>query len=249
MTESGEHPIAGSDEHRHRPSGEPNWYEAWLLDFVQTDASTAASFELVLWPNRKRASFITSVVRPGRPLISLVELDAAAPRPPGLELRAPALWTELGIQTELEHVTVDLEAFAVELDDPDDVFAGAFGVRIALGCELEWESAAPARRGPQPQAYSLPCVVHGQLLIGSDVLEIDGFGWRSHRWGLPALDSRHRVTGHSHDGSWDVDPEALDHELGVAPVPDPARSPTARLTQRVMTNELGDRAWVRDELP
>jgi len=214
---------------------------------VQNDGSLGVSIEFLLWPQRGRVAFHTSVVGLGRNLISLVELEAKAPRPPSLEVRAPGLWTDIGIQTPLDHVTVDIEAFAVELDDPDDVFRGAFGTRTPVGSELEWETASTPVSGLSGHSYEIPCTVHGELLVGDDVIEIDGWGWRSHRWGVPSRSDRMRFRGRSSNGSWLRDTsderELTMQVVGAAPVPDPTVD--GQLQQYLCRNDAGDLAWIR----
>ena len=31
--------------------------------------------------------------------------------------------------------------------------------------------------------YEQRCTVHGEVLVGAERLEVDGVGWRTHRWG------------------------------------------------------------------
>ncbi len=235
------------DERPHEPTADPRWVEAWLFDVVQQDGSLAMSIECLLWPQFNRVAFHASVVQRGRPLISLVELEASAPKPPSLEVRASGLWTDIGIQTALDHMTVDIEAFAVELDDPNEVFAGGYGIRTALGCELEWETAAEVQPGVSASSYEIPCIVHGELLLDEKSIEIDGWGWRSHRWGTPGPGDRSRVRGKSADGNWFRDQgeerELMMQIVGTAPSPEPALD--ARLQQYFAHNDQGDLAWVR----
>jgi len=237
-----------SDETPHAGTSHPNWVEAWLFDLVQSDRSLAASIELLIWPQLSRAAIHTSIVRAGKPLISLVDLAATAPKPPSLEVRAPGLWIDVGVQTPLDHVTVDIEAFAVALDDPDDVFRGAYGIRTAVGTELEWETADDPRPGVAVGSYEIPCTVHGELLIGDDVIEVDGWGWRSHRWGVPSSDDRTRIRGKAAGGQWiheqTTDRELTMHVVGAAPAPDPTGGDGA-LRQFFAVNDAGDCAWVR----
>ena len=242
--------IAPRDEGRHPPANDSNWVEVWQFDAVQADGSIALAIEFMLWPQHKRVAFHASVIRAGEPLISLVELEAPAPKHPSLEVRAPGLWTEVGIQTPLEHMTVDIEAFAVALDEAGDVFAGAYGIRTALGCELEWETAEQTGEAPSgagARSYALPCIVHGELLIDEQTIEIDGWGWRTHRWGSPSASDRAPMLGRTGDGTWICEPNedrALTMEVaGVAPVPDPSLD--AQLWQYYAQNESGDRAWIR----
>ena len=214
---------------------------------MQSDGSIALSIEYLQWPQHQRVAFHASVVRVAHPLISLVELEATAPKAPSLEVRAPGLWTDLGIQTAGEHMTVDIEAFAVALDEPADVFAGAYGQRTAVGCELEWETAAPPIVRSIGNGYDVPCVVHGELLLDEATIDIDGWGWRSHRWGRPHADDRSRIRGRTAAGEWftshDTERELAMTIVGEAPAPDPALD--ARLLQYFTEGDDGERAWVR----
>ena len=238
---------AAADERSHEPTNDPDWVESWLFDVVHQDGAYALSFEFLLWPQQRRVAFLASLVRPGHDLVSLVELQAVAPKSPSLEVRASGLWVDIGIQTPLDHMTVDIEAFAVALDDPDQVFHGAYGIRTALGCELEWETAGPISAGPSADSYEIPCVVHGELLIDEQTIEIDGWGWRSHRWGPPAATDRTVTRGRTHDGVWFNDPHedrfAMMHVVGTAPTPAPELD--TRLRQFFVAAENGDMAWVR----
>ena len=230
-------------------SEDPAWHEAWLFDVVQPEPGlslSGASFEIVLWPASSRASIHVSVVWPGRRLISLVESEAVAPRSPSTEIRSSGLWIDIGILTPFEHVTVDLEAFAVELDVADDVFAGAFGVRTPVGCELGWEIAGPVVSDSRSSAYQVPCTVHGLLQFGDEEIDIDGWGWRSHRWGTdrrPADRATRR--GRRSTGEWFTEPsgEPFGTMIQRAPVPDPVTG--ARLQQDLGRNASGDVAWSR----
>ena len=242
--------ISAADEGPHTPTSD-DWVEAWLFDAVQHDRSIALSIEMLVWPQHGRLGFHASVLRTGQPLISLVEYQAPAPRPPSLEVRAPGLWTEVGIQTPLDHVTVDIEAFAVALDDPEAVLGNAYGIRTALGSELEWDTAGAVVDGRSEHSYEIPCLVHGELLIDEARIEFDGWGWRSHRWGSPGIDDRSWIRGRNSDGQWFRHPEHILDVAAVptgvpAPVPDPVW--TGRVNQSfVATDESA--YWLRDAQP
>ncbi|MDE0118212.1 MAG: hypothetical protein OXT07_16550 [bacterium] len=151
------------------------WAESWYGDFAAPDGSLGGYAQLTLWPNLGKSWFWSALVGPDRQPVYLVETDAPLPRPSTLELRAPGLWTEFIEQIPDEHFTVDLEAFAVALDDPEEIFGLGWGDRVPYGLELEWEA----------EAGTLD-VVHGQVLVSDEVIEIDGRGRRFHWEGLPA---------------------------------------------------------------
>lgn len=231
-----------ADERRHLPGNSPSWCESWSLELIAPEHGLGAVFELVISASGRIASFHASLVRAGQSLVTLSELEADVPAPPGLELRAPGLWVEIGIQTALEHVTVDVEAFAVELDDPDEVFGRAYGDRVAFGTELEWESAeAPAATR---DGYEIPCVVHGEVLLADQIIDIDGWGWRSHRWGSSAADHS-GFRGRRADGHWSSEVPADEFfELGRAPLA--ALTPDhPGVEQRLLANAAGDAGWQR----
>ena len=150
------------------------WAESWYGDFAAPDGSLGGYAQLTVWPTLGRSWFWSALVGPGRRPVVLVETDAPLPRPSTMELRAPGLWTEFIEQIPDEHFTVDLEAFAVVLDDPEEVFGRGWGDRVPYGLELEWESSP-----------GTPDVVHGQVLVGDEVIELDGRGRRFHWQGLP----------------------------------------------------------------
>jgi len=185
--------IGPTDERRHdadlavdNDTGAGGWNEVWDLDFVTTDGALAATFSMLLNATTGRAGYALSLVGPTQDLVTLADFDMAGPKPPGLEVRAPGLWSEFICQVPFDHFTVDVEAFAVQLDDPEAVFEGAYGVRVAVGCELEWETdgpVVPMFGSPGWEGYAVPCRVTGEWLLDDAVIEIEGWGWRRHRWG------------------------------------------------------------------
>jgi hypothetical protein len=79
-------------------------------------------------------------------------------------VRAQGLWLSV-TEESAGHWSVQLEAFALALDDPDD----AFGIPTPLGLDLEWEddpSGDDAR-------------VTGEVLVADARLQIDARGTRS----------------------------------------------------------------------
>ena len=87
----------------------------------------------------------------------LVVRDDEAPALVDGTIRAHGLWLSLVCETPGEHWSVGLEAFALAVDDPED----DRGDLVPLGLDLEWE--APGR-------------VHGELLVGDAIVELDGPG-------------------------------------------------------------------------
>lgn len=167
------------------------------LDLIDAGAGIGARFEVGLDHLANRCRIHISIVRRGKPLISLCDGDAKLPASGRFEIRTSGLWCEVAELVPGDHATFDLEAFAVELDDPADVHTGAYGNRLALGAELDWETVggAPLTQG------AFACAVTGELLIGDDTLEVEGWGWRSFRRGAPEP-VRSEIRGRSANGEW-----------------------------------------------
>ena len=211
-------------------TGKPHrlWAESWYGDFAAPDGSLAGYAQLMLWPNLGRSWFWSALVGPGRRPVVLVETDAPLPRPSTLELRAPGLWTEFIEQVPNEHFTVDLEAFAVALDDPEDVFDKGWGDRVPYGLELEWESS--------PGSLD---VVHGQVLVDDEAFEMDGRGRRFHWEGLPAW----------WDQEWTNGPtDGLVIASAPLPVDHPDTAQRARLERHLVSTPTGP-AWTERNRP
>ncbi|MYB09355.1 MAG: hypothetical protein F4Y28_05175 [Acidimicrobiia bacterium] len=204
------------------------WAESWYGDFAAPDGSLGGYAQLTLWPNLGRSWFWSALVGADRQPVYLVETDAPLPRPSTLELRAPGLWTEFIEQIPDEHFTVDLEAFAVALDDPEEVFGLGWGDRVPYGLELEWEA----------EAGSLD-VVHGQVLVGDEVIELDGRGRRFHWEGLSAWWDREWSNGPADATIVASTPLPVDH-------PDTAQR--ARLERSLVATPSGP-AWTEQNHP
>ena len=177
--------LVPADENRHVAGAEHSGWEAFTLDFVAADATIAGAIGLVLHSGSGSCAFWASLCGPGRQYLTIVESDLAMPR--DLELRAPGLWVEVQVLVPWDHVTVGLEAFAVGLDDPADALGKLWGDRVPFGLDLEWDTGAPddvVRAGcGGAVGYEMPCVVHGEVLVADERIELDGFGSRSHHWG------------------------------------------------------------------
>jgi hypothetical protein len=172
------------DEARHDPGPEPLWGESWYLDVVDPERGVAAYVRLGLYPNLGTAWYWACVVGPDRPLVTVIDHEVPLPAAGRHEIRTEGLWADLTVETPLDHVSVGVEAFAVGVDDPAEVYGDLRGDRVPLGMDLEWETDGSPYAYPGVTRYEVPCRVHGELLLGSETLEIDGFGQRDHSWGV-----------------------------------------------------------------
>lgn len=178
-------PVPDLDaEARHPHDDEQLWNESWYLDFWSADGSFGGYIRLGLYPNLGRSWYWACVVGEGRRLVTVIDNEAPLPKEPGLEIRSSGLWSDLIVQTPLDHMTVGLEAFGVEIDDPTEVYRTGWGDRTALGFDLEWETFGTPFAYDVTPRYEVPCRVHGEILIGDERLDFDGFGQRDHSWGV-----------------------------------------------------------------
>ncbi len=178
-------PVAtADDELRHVPGDDLLWNESYYLDFFSADGDLGGYVRIGLYPNLGVSWYWACVVGRDRPLVTVIDDVAPMPAPGSLEIRTDGLWADHHVETPHEHFSLGLEAFGIALDDPADVYRRAYGERTPLGFDLEWETDGNPFRYPDflPR-YEIPCRVHGEILVGSEAIDFDGFGQRDHSWG------------------------------------------------------------------
>jgi hypothetical protein len=174
-------------ERRHRaPYDGPGWSEAFACE-LSTGDGFGVAVHVVIHPFERRTWYWAVVERPGEPVVAVVDLDVPMPtRDASLELRTDGLWADQNVEIPWRHVSVGLEAFGLSLDDPQALLGDGRGDRVPVGLDLEWESDPVDVRGrvdDDVAAFEVAGRAHGELLVGADAFELDGFGWREHRWG------------------------------------------------------------------
>jgi len=174
--------VDARDERRHEPDADELWNESWYFDFTTSDGSLGGYVRLGLYSNLGVAWYWACLVGDGRPLVTVIDHDVPIPKT-GLEARSDGLWCDHTCETPLEHWTLGLEAFAVALDDPAEVYRACVGDRTALGFDLEWETDGGLFPYPGVTRYEVPCRVHGEILVGDERIDFDGHGQRDHSWG------------------------------------------------------------------
>ncbi|HVF13034.1 MAG TPA: hypothetical protein VM942_00475 [Acidimicrobiales bacterium] len=177
-------------EGRHPPGPRRRWEESYTFDFAAGDGSQGGYVRLGIRPGDGVAwywaAFVSRAGGPHPPLVLVRDHDVPLPRGRSLEVRTSGLWADHTCETPLEHWTVGVEAFGVALDDPLEAFGRERGDSCPLGFDLEWEALRPAAGAGGAgggHGYEQPCTVHGEVLVGAARLELDGIGWRTHRWG------------------------------------------------------------------
>lgn len=179
-------PFTSADDRRHPPGPELLWSESWSFDFVDRDGGLGGWVRLTLLPNLGVAWYDGYLCGPGRPLLAVIDREVPLPTsPPSLEIRTTGLWADHICETPMEHWTLGLEAFALGVDDPAEIYGRQFGDRVPLGFDLEWEADGPAVAAVgAATGFDQPCRVSGEILIGADAVDFDGIGQRDHRRGV-----------------------------------------------------------------
>lgn len=177
--------IDPNDENRHAHDAEPLWNESYYLDWFAEDGSLGGYARIGFYPNLKRVWYWACLVGPDRDLITVIDHDVAVPSDDAsLEIRHDSLWADHTVESPLEHMSINLESFAVRLDDPADTYHGIHGERVPFGFELDYFTDRGGYMWPPiTPRYEIPCRVHGQVMIGDETIHVDGWGQRDHSWG------------------------------------------------------------------
>jgi hypothetical protein len=177
--------VLPSDEGRHEPGPEPLWGESWYFDFFAPDGSVGGWVRIGLYPNLGVTWYHAFLVGPDRQLVAVADYEVPLPKAPGLELRTHGLWADHIIETPLEHFTVGNEAHGLGVDDPADLYVPTpRGDQVPIAFDLEWETAGQPYHYGATTRYEIPCTVHGTIDVGTERIELDGFGQRDHSWGV-----------------------------------------------------------------
>jgi hypothetical protein len=222
---SAAHPIGS--ERLHETTGHPDWVEVWDNWFVVPGEGIGGYVTLTIRPADGVSWYWASLIGLGRPLVTVLADDVPLPSGGSMELRGPGIWTETTVLRPFEHLTTDLEAFGVAVDPPTDVWTGAYGDRIAVGLELDWDTEGTPGPSPTPgtDGYRLVGRMHGEVLLGDERWELEGIGVRDHWWGVPRSASNWRGWAardgefvHSDGGPLDLDLDAIVRHLPTGTV-------------------------------
>lgn len=192
-------PVDPADEGKHEPGPEPLWSESWYFDFCAADGSIGGWIRLGLYPNwggvgagapagQGRAWYHALVCGPGRPTVAVVDDEVAIPKGDSLEIRSHGLWAEHIGTHPLERWQLANEASGVAVGPGPEAAAelyrpgGARGDQVPMGLDLEWETDGEPYHYVWTTRYEVPCKVHGEILLGDERIELDGYGQRDHSW-------------------------------------------------------------------
>ena len=173
------------DEHRHLPDSTELWNESYYMDWFNEDLTLGGYARIGFYPNLNRVWYWACLVGPDRPLVTVIEHEVAMPKSASsLELRHEGLWADHVIEVPNEHMSINLESFGLSLDDPAEVYHDPRGEVVPFGFELDFITDRGAYQWPPiTPRYEIPCRVQGQILVGDERIEFDGWGQRDHSWG------------------------------------------------------------------
>ena len=177
-------PATEADEGRHPKGDEEFWNESWYFDFTNAEGTLGGYVRLGLYPNMGAAWYWGCLVGEGRPLVTVIDHEVPLPPAKSMEIRTEGLWADHTVETALDHMTLGCEAFATGVDDPSEVYGPLRGDRVPFGLDLEWETDGGTYVYPYVTRYEIPCRVHGEILVGDERIDFDGWGQRDHSWGV-----------------------------------------------------------------
>ena len=120
----------------------------------------------------------TTGPRPLPVVISALDIDPGST----WELRTSGLWAEQVLERSFEHWSYGLEAFALAIDEPDELVRRAYGHRVPLGWELDFvaDGAPEATTCGEQGSFTQTGTIDGILLTRDDEWPISGPARRSY---------------------------------------------------------------------
>ena len=149
-------------------------------EVLASNGLTAVWLRVVIEPNGARYHAV--IVRAGDRPIVLAEDEIAHPGR-RWELRSSGLWADHNCETELDHWSYGLEAFALALDDPEQLVREGVGDRVPIGWELDFESTEGPSALTEVAGYAQLGTLHGLLLTKDGESSFEGSAVRQHWWG------------------------------------------------------------------
>jgi hypothetical protein len=196
-----DYPIDPRDEERHEPTSERFWSESYYFDFHDEQGSLGGYVRIGLYPTLGVTWQWAALVGAGRPLVTAINHHAPLPAPGTLEVSCPGLKADHECRSQNQRFGVIVEASAVALQDPAQVYGSMEGKATPLAFDLEWETDGPGGyRFRQMTRYEISCRVRGRIRVGDERIEFSGHGQRDHSWGvrdlrtMPLLERRPPVT-------------------------------------------------------
>ena len=184
MAERVIHGVDPDDERRHRPEADPLWNESYYLDFVAGEGALAGYARIGLYPNLGVTWWTTMIVGADRPLTASVAYDLPPPTETGLQIGSGGYQIDLAVDEPLSAMRLRGTAPAAVHTDPAAIYRREAGRPSALGIDLAWTTDGQPYHYELTTRYEVPCLVTGEITVGSERLAIDGHGQRDHSWGV-----------------------------------------------------------------
>lgn len=184
MTEPVSHHVDPADEQRHPSGPELLWNESYYLDFVVAEGALAGYVRIGLYPNLGVTWWTACVVGPDRPLAASVAYDLPVIGGRGLALDDGAFHVGLSVDDPLHRMRVRASAGAELHDDPTAVYRGSPGPPVVIGFDLEWLTDGVPYHYDLTTRYEVPCLVSGEVSVGTERIAVQGQGQRDHSWGV-----------------------------------------------------------------
>jgi hypothetical protein len=184
MTDLTRHQVHPADEHRHANGPEPLWNESYYLDFVAEDGALAGYARVGLYPNLGVTWWTAMIVGIDRPLAASVAYDLPVIPGAGLTLTSGEVDVRLGVDQALAEMSLHASAPAVLHGAAADVYRGEPGRPVTFGLDLVWSTEGTPYHYDLTTRYEVPCVVAGDVAVGSERIAVSGHGQRDHSWGV-----------------------------------------------------------------
>ncbi len=177
------HQVDPADEQRHAPDAGALWNESHYLDFVDDQGSLAGYARIGLYPNLGVTWWTAMVVGPDRPVVASVSYDLPVAAGTGLDLDAVGHRVSGVVEAPLEAMTLRGTVPGVEHADAAEIYLGEGGRPTEVGFDLTWRTDGVPYHYEVTTRYEIPCLVEGEVTVGSDRFEVRGSGQRDHSWG------------------------------------------------------------------
>ncbi len=176
--------LAPEHELHHEPGADTYWNESWYFDFASADGSLGGYVRVGLYPNLNTVWYWACVVGEGRPLVTVIDHAVPLPGAGSLELSHAGLRADHLCESPGQSWRLTLDAPAISVDDAADVYHSAPGKPVKLRLDLVWTTANAVFPQLDHNRYEVPCRVHGEIGVGGERIDLDGWGERDHSWGV-----------------------------------------------------------------
>ncbi|MGH1488988.1 MAG: hypothetical protein ACRBK7_06260 [Acidimicrobiales bacterium] len=172
----------------------PGWSDYHRLLVVDDDGRSALAMQVGIHSATASAGmppaggpdsarFLCAYFRAGELPVVLADDDIVAPKQ-RWELRTTGLWADMICEQPFRHWSYGLEAFGLAIDEPEELLGRAYGQRVPLGWELDFEASEQELFPWDPaDGYGQPGTADGLVLLADRSVPLHGSAVRQHWWG------------------------------------------------------------------